>query len=426
MDAKESKKEYFNTVVIGGGAAGMMAAIAASQNGARVALIEKNSSLGKKLLLTGNGRCNITQAEYDNRIFAERIGKNGKFLFSSLAVFGPKETVSFFQDMGLQLKTEESGRVFPVSGKAQDVLAILIQALRKNGVEIMLNQNVLGIKTRDGKVACVELSDKKIYADSFILSVGGKAYPTTGSTGSGYSWLRHIGHNIVPPAPALVPIKIRESWIKNMRGLSLKNITLNLIQDNRKIRAGSGELLFTHFGLSGPVILNASKYIGKSIENGEPFLELDLLPALSLFQLEEKLKQAFESYGNKNLKTHLLAYFPKKLVLQLMELCQIETGRKACSLSKSERINLARLLKGLRVAVDSLLDFNHAMITSGGASLKEIDPKTMRSKIAGNLFLAGEILDLDGPTGGYNLQIAWTTGYTAGTSAKNRLHIFPS
>jgi predicted Rossmann fold flavoprotein len=418
INANEKKSEYFDVAVIGGGAAGMMAAISASQNGAKVALIEKNQSLGKKLLLTGNGRCNITQANYDTREFIEKVGKNGKFLFSSLSSFGPKETIEFFEHLGLTIKIEKDGRVFPASDKAQDVLDALIKALVKNKVMVMFNQNVIGIKIKAGKVECVETENKKIYANNFILSTGGKSYPATGSTGDGYSWLANSGHKINPPAPALTPVKIEEDWVKNLQGISLKSAGINLIQNKLKISLGPGEIVFTHFGLSGPDIINASKTIGEYLEKGEVSLGIDLFPTLNTTELEEKLKIDFEKYKKINLKNYLSKLFPQKLALATMKLSNIESDRKIHSLTKLERTNLAKITKDIPATVEALLDFNHAMITSGGVNLQEVDPKTMRSKIIGNLFLAGEILDLDGPTGGYNLQIAWTTGHAAGKHAK--------
>lgn len=419
MSSNVIKKEYFDIAVIGGGAAGMMAAIFASADGAKVVLVEKNRTLGKKLLLTGNGRCNITQAHYGSREFIEKLEKIGKFLFSSLSTFGSEETINFFEHLGLKVKTEKNGRIFPMSDKAQDVLAVLAKALKKNGVKIMLNQAVLGIKIKSGKIECVETENRKIHATSFILTTGGKSYPATGSAGDGYLWLAHIGHKINSPSPALVPVKIKEAWIKDLQGISLKDVGLSLTQNNRKLNLESGEIIFTHFGLSGPVVINASKKIGEYLKKGEVFLEIDLFPTLNVAKLGEKLKIDFENFRKINLKNYLSQYFPQKLAMAITKLSGIETERKIYSLTSIERAHLMRQIKGIRMTAEALLDFNHAMITSGGASLKEVNPKTMRSKIIDNLFLAGEILDLDGPTGGYNLQIAWTTGRTAGEHAKH-------
>jgi predicted Rossmann fold flavoprotein len=414
------KEEHFDVAVVGGGAAGMMAAISASFKGLSVVLVEKNQSLGKKLLLTGNGRCNITQAEYSQSEFIQKLGKNGRFLFSSLTAFGPEETMQFFENLGLKVKVEKDGRVFPASNRAEDALKILKKALENNRVEIRLNQNVLGLKIKNKKIEYIKLSNKKIYAGSFIISTGGKSYPATGSTGDGYAWLEEIGHKVNCPAPALVPVKIKEAYIAELKGISLKNIGLNLAHDNQRIKLGAGEIIFTHFGLSGPVVINASKIIGEYLRKGRVFLEINLIPDLNTAELEEKFKKDFEIYKKINLKNYLSKYFPKKLAEVLIKISSIELDKKICSLNKSERNNLASLMKGFRLTVESLLDFNQAMITSGGASLRKVDPRTMRSKIINNLFLAGEILDLDGPTGGYNLQIAWTTGYTAGINAGSK------
>ncbi|KKP79496.1 MAG: hypothetical protein A2271_02475 [Candidatus Moranbacteria bacterium RIFOXYA12_FULL_35_19] len=411
------KEEKFDVVIIGGGASGMMAGILASVGGAKVAILEKNSTLGKKLLLTGNGRCNLTQANFSNREFVEKIGKNGKFLFSGLSVFGPRETQYFFARLGLKLKTETDGRVFPQSDKAQDVLNVLKKSLKKNGVTVKLNQNVLDFEIKDAKIVCVKTADQKIYAKNFILSTGGKSFPITGSTGDGYNWLKKMGHTLVLPAPALTPIKIKESWVKKLSGISLPNVEIKILQNNKKITTACGEIIFTHFGLSGPAIINISKYVSRNLSQGEIFLELNLFPTLTQNALEEKLKIDFEEYKKKDLKNYLAEYFSQKLALTILELSKLETDRKIYSLGKTHRNNLAKLLKNIRLSVDSLLDFEFAMITSGGVSLKEVENKTMRSKIISNLYLAGEILDLDGPTGGYNLQITWTTGYVAGKSS---------
>lgn len=418
MKTNSSKKEYFDTAIVGGGAAGIMAAIRASLSGGRVALIEKNSSLGKKLLLTGNGRCNITQTSYDPRGFIEKIGPNGKFLFSSLSALGPRETMEFFENFGLKVKTEKDGRAFPLSDRSADVLDILTKALKKNEVTILLGQNVLDIKVRDKKAEYVETENKKIHATSFILTTGGKSYPTTGSTGDGYRWLEHIGHSVVSPTPALAPLRVKESWVKDLSGLSLKDVGISLVQNNQRVSLGAGQIIFTHFGLSGPAIINASKHIGKHLKQGEVFLALDLCPTLSIAALEEKLKKDFEIHKKRNVENYLTEILPQRLAKKLTVLAGIGTERKIYSITKPERTNLAKLIKKLTLSVETLLDFNHAMVTSGGVSLKEVEPKTMRSKIVSNLYLAGEILDLDGPTGGYNLQIAWTTGYAAGAAAE--------
>ena len=409
-------EENFDVAVIGGGPAWMMAALSASFGGAKVALIEKNQYLGKKLLLTGNGRCNLTQTGCDTREFIEKIGKNGKFLFSALSTFGPKEIMDFFETFGLKLKTEKNGRVFPLSDRATDVRNALMKALEKNGVKIIFGQDVSEFKIKGKKIEYLELAGKKkIYADHFILAAGGKSYPSTGSAGDWYPKLEKMGHTVLAPAPALVPIETGETWIKELQGISLKNITINLSANNRKTAIGSGEIIFTHFGLSGPAVINASKAIGRHLKNGKVILELDLLPALNISDLEEKMRRGFENNKKKALKNYLSGIFPEKIALMLVRIVGMEKNCKISSITRVERTSLARAVKNFPITATALLDFNHAMVTSGGINLKEVDPKTMRSKIISNLSFAGEILDLDGPTGGYNLQIAWSTGHAAGT-----------
>lgn len=417
MNNDLTKEKYFDVAVVGGGAAGMMAALFASRNGAKVALIEKNTSLGKKLLLTGNGRCNLTHSHNTVREFIERLDKNGKFLFSSLSAFSPKKTIEFFNDLGLRTKTEEDGRIFPASDRSQEVLYVLEKALRKNSVKILLGRNITGLKTRGKKIDCVETADEKIYADNFILATGGKSYPHTGSDGDGYQWLRSIGHTVTSPVPALVPIRTKESWTKNLQGVSLKNVGLKVMKKDKKLSTYQGQIIFTHFGLSGPTIINASSLISRNISKDDVFLEIDLFPDASLSTLEERLKNDFKTNQKRNLKNYLTGFFPERLAKEILKLAGLGTHKKITDTTKLERMNLIRLMKSVRINISELLGFDQAMATAGGANLKEIDPKTMRSEIFNNLFLAGEILDLDGPTGGYNLQIAWTTGRTAGINA---------
>jgi predicted Rossmann fold flavoprotein len=421
MPFNQNKSSHFNTVIIGGGASGMMAAIWASQNDLSVALLEKNNSLGKKLLLTGNGRCNITQAKMETLEFIEKIGKNGRFLFSSLLSFGSFETINFFENLGLPLKTEKDGRVFPKSNSAKDVLRVLLKKLEKNKVKICLNQNVLEFEIKDKKMICAKTVRGKIYAKNFILSTGGKSFPVTGSTGDGYCWLKNLGHTIISPLPALSPLKTKENWPKELMGLSLENVNLAFIHNGRKKKLPPGKIIFTHFGLSGPAIINASRDIGKYLKNGNVFLEIDFLPAWSTVDLEKKIKFDSMQHPKKNLNNYLSEIFPRKFAEKILTVLEIETSEKLAYLKKTERKMLVSFIKNSLFSVESLLDFNYAMITSGGASLKEVDPKTMRSKIISNLFLTGEVLDLDGPTGGYNLQIAWTTGYMAGKSATEKI-----
>jgi len=407
----------YDVAIIGGGPAGMMAAISAGQLGRKVVLIEKNHSFGQKLLLTGNGRCNITQKELENRLFLEKLGGNGKFLLSALSSFGPQETIDFFQKRGLSLKIEKNGRVFPISSKSEDVLNTLTKELKKNTVTLLMNQEVLGFEIDSGIIQAVKTKSGPIHARNFILATGGKSYSFTGSTGESYRWLQDLGHSIAPIAPALVPVRLGESWLDKLQGLSFQAVKIKVLSNKKKISEHSGDILFTHFGISGPTIINASKEIGKLLQIGGVTIEIDFKPEQTHQELDQKLKTEFEKNGSKFIKNYLSEVIPQKLSDVILKKTKIEPTKKLSSISKRDRGNITELLKSFPLTVLSTLGFNQAMITSGGVNLKEIDSKTMQSKIIKNLFLAGEVLDLDGPTGGYNLQIAWTTGYIAGKNA---------
>ncbi len=410
-----NKIEQFDVAVIGGGPAGMMAAIKAGERGAKVVLIEKNPIFGKKLLLTGGGRCNISQGEFDNKKFVEKLGKKGQFLLSALSVFGPKEVIDFFEKNGLKTKIERGGRIFPVSDKSQGVLGVLLKCLHKNKVKFLLNQEVVGFNVKEKEIKSVKLKEQAITAKSFILAVGGKAYPGTGSTGDGYQWARNMGHRIIEPMPALVPIEIKENWVKDLQGLTLKNISVSVFQNNKNFGSKFGEMVFTHFGVSGPIILDLSKKIGESMITGKAFLKIDLKPALDILTLDKRLQRDFK--GNKNFKNYLPELIPQRLGDLIIKFTGISPNKKLNLINKEERKRIINFLKGLELNVKGSAGFGQAIITSGGIDLKEIESKTMRSKIIKNLSFAGEIIDLDGPTGGYNLQICWSTGYVAGVSA---------
>lgn len=408
------KDKNFDVVIIGGGPAGMMAAGKAAENGVSVALLEKNSNLGKKLLLTGGGRCNLTQVEFDIKTLIKKFGKNGKFLFSSLFSFGPKEVIDFFEKRNLPTKTERDGRVFPTSDKAEDVLQVLQKYLKENNVQIFFDAEVSSFENNKNKIQSVKLKDgREISAKNFILSTGGKSYPTTGSTGQGYTFAKNLGHTVTPLSPALTPIKIQEGWIKNLQGLSFENITVSLIEKNKKKKNQQGEIIFTHFGISGPVILNMSKEINISKK-----ISIDFFPELNQEKLDTKIKKDFKENINKNIINCLSQIIPQKLAEIILKINNLNEDKKINSVTKNERIKIITSLKNFRLTTSETFRIDQAMITSGGINLKEIDSKTMRSKIVSNLFFAGEILDLDGPTGGYNLQIAWSTGHTAGKNVK--------
>ncbi len=400
----------------------MMAAASAAEKGAKVLLLEKNQTLGKKLLITGKGRSNLTRAEFNPRELVKKYGREGDFLLFPLSVFGVKETIEFFEKGGLHTKVERGKRIFPRSDKASDVLKILIGYLKEGKVEIMTNSEVKEIVKDKNKIAKIILSSgEEILARNYIIATGGKSYPGTGSTGDGYKWLEKLGHKIEKLRPALVPLKIKENWPKGAQGLSLKNVELAVFQNNKKRDSRFGEMLFTHFGVSGPIVLDLSNEVGELLEKGEVKLVLDLEPALDFQILDKRLQPDFSKYSNKLFKNSLADLLPQKLIPVILDLSGINPEKKVNEIKKEERQKLAKLLKGMEMMVSGLLGFDMAIVTSGGVSLKEIDSKTMKSKLVENLFLAGEIINLHGSTGGYNLQLCWSTGFLAGRSAVSYL-----
>lgn len=407
----------FDIAVIGGGPAGMIAAGRAAELGVKVVLIEKNEVLGKKLLLTGKGRCNFTHNELDIRKFAEKYGRNGRFLYRALAVFGVKEVIDFFESRGVKGKVEQGDRIFPENGNVQDILKVLLKYLSEGKVTILYNVEVINFKHEDRKISQVILRDRQIIAAKFIICTGGKSYPQTGSTGDGYHWARQWGHTIIEPVPALNPIKIAEKWVKELQGLSLKNISLKLFQNGKKQDERFGEMLFTHFGVSGPIVMDMSKNIGALLKNGPVKLILDLKPALDFKKLDKRIQRDLEKFKGRMFKNSLKELLPLSMIPVMIRLSGIEAEKQVDYLSREERIKLVHLLKELELSPTELLGFKWSVVTSGGIALKEVDPNTMCSKKIENLYFAGEILDLDGPSGGYNLQECWSSGYLAGESA---------
>lgn len=410
-------KQNYDVAIIGGGPAGMMAGIFAAQNGAKVVLIEKNHKLGTKLLLTGGGRCNITNNKINTKNLKEIYGKEADFLMKSFSNFGVKETLEFFEKRGLGFKTEKNDRVFPVTDKAQDVLSVLLNCLKENKVEILYNCEVLDFELNKNKIKSAVLQNKhKIFAKNFIICTGGKSFAHTGSSGDGYNWAEKMGHKVNKPRPALVPIKIKESWVKDLQGLTLNNANLVLMCGKKTFKE-NGEIIFTHFGLSGPLALAISKDIGKCLETGEVKIKLDLNPDLSFEELDRKLQKHFLENPNKLFKNCLQDFVSEALALVLLKMLGTSAVKKANDVKREERKSLVKVLKNLEMTVEGLLDFNVAMVTSGGVCVKEIEAKTMKSKIIGNLFLAGEILDFCAQTGGFNLQLCWSTGALAGENS---------
>ena len=415
-------EDIFDVAVVGGGPAGMMAAGRAAELGAKVILLEKNDQLGKKLLLTGKGRCNLTHAEFNLKKLVENYGQNGKFLFHALSVFGPKQVIGLFNTLGLETKTERGQRVFPVSDGSIDVLRALVKYLDQNKAVISYDAKIIGIKHKDKRIEKLILKSKEIFARNYVFCTGGKSYASTGSTGDGFKWAKDLGHHIEELVPALVPIVIEEGWVRELQGLSLKNVEINVFQDNKKMAGKFGECLFAHFGMSGPIILDISKTVGRLLKKGKVELSLDLKPVLDFTKLDQRLQRDFAKYNRKSFKNSLDDLLPKKLIPVMINLSHIDPKKKTSNITKEERISLVKLLKDLRMTARELLGFDNAIVTSGGVSLKEIDHQTMKSKIIDNLFFAGEIIDIDGPTGGFNLQNCWSTGYLSGESAaKNQL-----
>jgi len=410
----------FDIAVIGGGPAGMMAAGRAAELGAKVVLIEKNETLGKKLLITGKGRCNFTHNEFDIRKFAEKFGRNGRFLYSALEVFGAREVIDFFESRGVKGKVEQGDRIFPEKGNAQDILNVFIKYLAEGKVNILLNTEVIGFQQEKGKISQVLLRERQLSADKFIICAGGKAYPQTGSSGDGYRWAEQLGHAIVTPVPALNPVKTSENWVKELQGLSLKNVSLKLFQNSKKKDERFGEMLFTHFGVSGPIVMDMSKNIGTLLKNGTVKLILDLKPALDFKKLDKRIQRDFEKFKGRMFKNSLKGLLPLSMIPVMIKLSGIEPEKKVDYINREERNKLVHLLKELELTPTGMLGFKWSVVTSGGVAIKEVNPNTMCSKKVENLYFAGEILDLDGPSGGYNLQECWSTGYLAGESAAKR------
>ncbi|MBE6105389.1 NAD(P)/FAD-dependent oxidoreductase [Anaerovibrio lipolyticus] len=402
-------------VVVGAGPAGMMAAIKAAENGASVVLLEKMKRAGKKMLITGKGRCNITNvAEIPELI--KNIPGNGKFLNSCIRAFDNEDVQYFFNGIEVPTKVERGGRVFPVSDKAADVVDAMVLQLHELGVKLYTDVKVSDILVQDNKAVGVKTDDgQKFEAEAVIIATGGSSYPGTGSTGDGYKMADKIGHKVVTPLPALVPLELEEEWVKDLQGLSLKNVRVTLFADEKRITDMFGEMLFTHFGVSGPIILSLSRKTAQLLDEGS-FVELmiDLKPALTFEQLDARVLRDFEKYQRKEMKNALKDLLPGRLIPPVLDGAYIEPDRMVNSITKEERHRLVNVLKGLLVTVTKTRPIAEAIVTAGGVDVKEINPKTMESKLIKNLYFAGEVVDVDAYTGGYNLQAAFSMGAAAG------------
>lgn len=408
-------------LIIGGGAAGMMAAAFAAKNGNRVEVFEKNEKLGKKLFITGKGRCNITNAA-DLEDFFPAVTSNPKFLYSAFYSFTNEQVISFFEELGVKTKVERGGRVFPVSDHSSDVIQALKSEMERLGVKINLNAEVKELITEKSStgetVNGIRLvSGKKISGDAVIVATGGISYPSTGSTGDGYRFARRCGHKVSELSPSLVPMEVKEWYAGELMGLSLRNTEIRITDGKKKLYQEFGEMLFTHYGVTGPVILSASSVVGKKLKDTELTLHIDLKPALTEEQLDKRVLREFETNHNRQFKNAVDSLFPSKLRPVIVELSGIPEEKKVHEITKEERLRFVRLIKDFTMTLTGLRGYNEAIITKGGVSVKEIDPGTMESKLVKGLYFAGEVLDLDAVTGGYNLQIAWSTGYLAGMNA---------
>lgn len=400
-------------IVIGGGPAGMMAAGQAALRGNNVTLIEKMNKAGRKLYITGKGRCNVTNAVDPEGLIANTPG-NPYFLYSAFYTFGSDSTMEFFEKLGVPVKVERGNRVFPKSEKSNDIVRAMERFVKSSGCKIMYETEVKDIITDDNKVAGVKLKDNRILeCNSIIIATGGLSYPMTGSTGDGYKFAEKCGHTITKCYPSLVPLKVKEKWISDLMGLSLKNISIKITIDNKEVYSDFGEMMFTHFGVTGPVILSASRYINDRM-NEKPKLHIDLKPALSNKELDLRLLKDFQKYLNKDFKNSLDDLLPQKLIPVIIRLSGIDSEKKVNSITKEERAKLLELIKNLTINITDTTGYNEAVVTRGGISTDEIDPSTMESKIIKGLYFAGEVIDVDSFTGGFNLQIAFSTGYLAG------------
>ena len=409
-----------HVIVVGGGAAGMFAAIAAAKNGHQVTLYEKNEKLGKKIFITGKGRCNITNAADMEELF-DAVVTNSKFLYSSFYGYTNQNVIDFFEDAGVPVKIERGNRVFPISDHSSDVIRALEREMKKVGVKVCLNTEVKSVEAEKGKFNKAVLKDTTTQtADACIVATGGLSYRSTGSTGDGFRFAENVGHKVTQCFPSLVPMETKEPWICELQGLSLRNVEAKILDGKKELYKDFGEMLFTHFGVSGPLIISASSYVGKKFmdKNGqkkELTLEIDLKPALTEEQLDQRVLRDFEENHNRQFKNAITKLFPTKLIPVMLELGGIDPEKKVNSIEKEERKQFVHLIKHFRMTLTGLRDYPEAIITKGGVNVKEIDPGTMESKLVKGLHFAGEVLDLDAVTGGFNLQIAWSTAYAAGT-----------
>lgn len=410
----------YDVIVIGGGASGMIAAGVAASLGSKVLLIEKSERLGKKLAITGGGRCNILNAEYDLRTLLANYGKAEKFLYSAFSRFGVEETVSYFEGLGLSIKVESKKRAFPTSQKAEDVVSSLVGNLQSKNVKVQANSAVTNVIVENSKILAVECGDTRFEANSFILATGGTSRPDTGSTGDGFNWLRELGHTVKDPTPDITPLAVKEDWIDQLAGLKISDTSTSFYIGRKKAFKAKGDVLFTHFGISGPSILNSAKKVSDLLQSGEDIIaRVDCLPDLSKEELDNKLIEIFTQHPTKQLKQALKLVLPPKVVSIALHLFEQEINftKKTSEVSKNSRTMIVNLVKEFELTIEGLMGFEKAVVADGGVDLTEIDTRTMRSKVINNLFITGDLLDINRPSGGFSLQLCWTSGHIAGSNA---------
>ncbi|HEY5587660.1 MAG TPA: aminoacetone oxidase family FAD-binding enzyme [Candidatus Paceibacterota bacterium] len=413
----KNKNKIWDVIVIGGGASGMMAAAVASGMSKSVLIVDKNNALGEKLKITGGGRCNITNNEPDLHKFLKIYGEGAPHLYSPFSIFGVKDTFFYFESRGLPLVVQARNRVFPATEKAMDVFNVLNKELIKNNVEIRNNCVVSNIIYNDNKIININTSQGQFYAKSFVLATGGLSHPETGSTGDGYEFLKDLGHTVTAPTPDIVPIEIKEKWVKELSGTTLSFMKITFALDGKNQFSKVGKILFTHFGLSGPLILNSANKINTLLEKGNVTATIDLYPDTNNKVLEDKIIKVFDLNKNKILKTVIKEFVPEGMAQALQKIINfVDIEKKVHSITKEERSSIVKILKALPVTVVGLMGYDRSVVVNGGVELSEIDMKTMRSKLYENLYVTGDLLHLNRNSGGYSLQICWTTGYIAGTS----------
>lgn len=410
-------EKAYDVIVVGGGAAGMMAAGRAGERGKKVLLIEKNSALGVKLSITGGTRCNILNAEEDKHVLLSRYGKSQHFLYSPFSQFGMRETYDFFESRGLKLKVEARKRAFPISEKASDVVQVLEKYMKAGNVEVLLKTPVEKILVEGGRVSAVVAGGREYRADSYILAAGGVSHPKTGSTGDAFTWLSKIGFSIHEPTPTIVPLRAPDAWIHALSGKSIKDMKIVFNLEGKRMFAERGDILCTHFGISGPLILNAAGKVADLLEAGTVTATIDVAPDLDLGILEKKITGVFDQAKNKTLRNAFKDIAPPGTSTAILSIVpEVDSDKKVHSVTKEERRILASTLKALPVTIEALMGFDRAVVADGGLSLQDVDTKTMRTLKYPNLFVTGDILHITRPSGGYSLQIAWTTGYVAGST----------